>query len=96
MADVYDVEFETGKPLRYIHKIKDGKHIYFLANLDQTPITTEVRLRDKLDLEFWNPHTGEISAPKYTHEKHGEVDVTNVRITLPPIPSMFIVGQQCQ
>ena len=71
MLDVYDVEFEAGKALRYIHKIHDGRHIYFLANLGKTPISTQVELRGTLQPELWNPHTGEISKPKYLHEKKG-------------------------
>ncbi|MCP5520486.1 MAG: hypothetical protein H7A46_02915 [Verrucomicrobiales bacterium] len=37
MVGVGDVEFEPEKPLRYIHKIVDGRHIYFLANLGRSP-----------------------------------------------------------
>ena len=92
MLDVYDVEFEAGKALRYIHKIKDGRHIYFLANLDKTPITTQVYLRGTLRPELWNPHTGEISQPKYLHEKNNAVDVTTVKMTLLPTTSMFITS----
>ena len=94
MLDVYDVEFEAGKALRYIHKIKDGRHIYFLAHLGKTPISTRVYLRGTLRPELWNPHTGEISAPKYTHEKKSAVDVSKVKISLLPTTSMFITAQE--
>ena len=93
MLEVYDVEFEAGKSLRYIHKIKDGKHIFFLAHLGKTPISTQVELRGRLRPEFWNPHTGEISRPEYAHEKKGTVDVTRVTIKLAPTKSMFITAQ---
>jgi len=94
MLEVYDVEFEAGNTLRYIHKIHDGRHIYFLANLGKTPVSTQVYLRGTLRPELWNPHTGEISQPKYLHEKKGTVDVTNVKISLLPATSMFIAGQE--
>jgi hypothetical protein len=94
MLEVYDVEFEAGKALRYIHKICDGRHIYFLANLNERPISTRVGLRGTLRPELWNPHTGEISQLKFMHEKQGAVEVTHVRISLLPTTSMFISGQE--
>jgi len=94
MLAVYDVEFEVGKELRYIHKIKDGIHRYFLANLGQTPVTTWVELRGSLRPALWNPHTGDISKPEYSHEKRGAVHVTRVKIELPPIKSIFIIAPQ--
>jgi putative alpha-1,2-mannosidase len=94
MLDVYDVEFEVGKELRYIHKVKDGKDIYFLANLGSTPISAWIELRGTLSPESWNPHTGDISRPAYSHEKRGVTDVTKVKIELSPITSLFIADQQ--
>ncbi len=94
MLDVYDVEFENGKELRYIHKVKDGKDIYFFANLSKAPISTTVKLRGKISPELWNPHTGEISKPEYSHEKNKSSGVTKVKIDLPPTQSLFIIAKQ--
>ena len=88
------MEFEEGKELRYIHKIKDGQHLYFLANLGKTPVSTSVELRGTLQPELWDPHTGEISRPEYSHEKRGTVGVTKLRIELAPTKSIFIVAPQ--
>jgi len=96
MQRVYDVEFEKGKELRYIHKIKDGKHVYFLANLGKARVNTAVELRGTLQPELWNPHTGEISRPEYSHEKRGTVGVTKVKIDLAPTKSIFIIAPQEQ
>lgn len=93
MLDVYDVEFEVGRELRYIHKIKDGMHRYLLANLGTAPISTWVELRGSLRPELWNPHTGEVSAAEYSCEKRGTTDVTRGKIELGPIRSVFIVGR---
>jgi len=93
MLGVYDVEFEVGKELRYIHKVQDGMHRYFFANLGKTPISTWVELRGSLSPSLWNPHTGEISRPEYSREKRGAIDVTKVKIELLPIRSVFIVSQ---
>ncbi len=92
MLGVYDVEFEIGKELRYIHKIKDGMHRYFLANLGKTPISTWVELRGSMRPALWNPHTGDVSTPEYSHEKNGATDVTRVEIELSPTKSIFIVA----
>jgi len=94
MLDVYDVEFETGRELRYIHKIKDGIHRYLLANLGKKPLSSWVELRGSLRPELWNPHTGDISKPKYSHEKRGSTDVTRMKIELSPIKSIFIIARQ--
>ena len=93
MVAVCDVRFEVGKELRYIHKVKDGKQIYFLANLGKTPICSRVALRGRLSPESWNPHTGDISKPEYAHEKSGMTDVTKVEVELPPTGSLFIMAQ---
>jgi hypothetical protein len=93
MLDLYDVEFEVGKELCYIHKVKDGRDIYFLANLRDTPTSTWVQLRGSLIPDSWNPHDGTISELKFSHEKCGPADTTKVKIDLPPLKSLFIVSR---
>jgi len=93
MVDVYDVEFDEGKALRYIHKIMDGRHIYLLANLGNSAISTQVRLRGRLRPELWNPHTGEISMPSCSHEKMDAIEVTRIEVKLLPTTSVFITGR---
>jgi hypothetical protein len=94
MLDVYDVEFEVNKELRYIHKVKDGKDVYFFANLSRAPISTWVEIRGRLSPESWNPHTGDVSKAEYSHERRGPVDVTKVKIELPQSTSLFIIDGQ--
>jgi hypothetical protein len=90
--DVYDVEFEGSKVLRYIHKIKGSRHIYMFANIEPRTIDTHARLRGRVQPDFWNPHTGEISQAECAHEVEAGMDVTVVRVTLAPFKSVFIVG----
>ena len=90
--DVYDVEFESDKVLRYIHKIKGGRHIYMFANISPRTVDTRARLRGRVQPDFWNPHTGEISQAECAHEVEAGMDVTVVRITLAPFKSVFVVG----
>ena len=50
-------EYESA--LTYIHKVKDGKDIYFFANSSPKDIDTKVVLRGNKTLEIRNSHTGE-------------------------------------
>ncbi len=92
--DIYDVEFENNKVLRYIHKIKNGRNIYFFANIETKTIDTHVRLRGRMKPEIWNPHTAEISKADCTHEIQAGMHITIVRTTLSPYKSLFIVGRR--
>ncbi len=89
----YDVECEGDRVPRYIHKVEDGQHTYLFANLDEAALDTHVRLRGRLELEVWDPHTGQIRPAEYTHERKGDCDVTRVRLSLPPVRSVFLLGK---
>ncbi|HNY76756.1 MAG: glycosyl hydrolase [Sedimentisphaerales bacterium] len=91
---VYDVEYEGARAPRYIHKVKDGVHVYLFANIDPTALDTHVILRGRLELEAWDPHTGNVQPAQYTHEIEGDCTVTRVRLTLPPVRSLFFLGRQ--
>ena len=43
--------------LTYIHKVKDGRDIYFFANSSPKDVETKVVLRGHRALTIWNPHT---------------------------------------
>lgn len=94
MQEVYDVEFETGKELRYIHKVKDGTHIYYFANLEESTVDSWIELRGKMSPEVWNPHTGDISKAEYSYAKRGSTEVTKVKLELQPEASLFVVARQ--
>ena len=91
-GDVYDVEFEGGKVLRYIHKIKGERHIYMFANLGDKTVDTHARVRGRVQPHFFNPHTGEISQAECAREVEAGMDVTVIKLSLPPFKSVFIVG----
>jgi len=70
-SDAADVVFTNNPVLKtdfgkfnYIHKIKDGKNIFFFTNSSDEKIHTEVILRGDLKLECWNPHNGNSKALK--------------------------------
>ncbi len=82
-----------GGNLTYIHKVKQGQDIYFFANSSETAVHPKIRLRGKLRLERWDPHTGEITGPACVSERCGEQDVTVFSLDLPGHRSVFIVGE---
>ena len=57
---------------------------------------TYVRLRGKLAIEAWDPHTGVISTPQYTYVTEAGYDVTRVKLDLQENKSIFIVGTRNQ
>lgn len=96
-----DVQFEPnpvsdefGK-FSYIHKIKDGKHIYYFANSSDEVINTEVLLKGKLKLENWNPHDGNISQIKDVEviEKSGVI-FSKFKLILKPVSSTFLISNK--
>jgi len=89
---VYDVDITGGSKLRYIHRVKDGAQVYFFANLDAKVAATTVSLRGKITPELWDPHDGRFSAPEFTHAVENGQPVTRVKLTLGPIRSCFIIG----
>jgi len=82
----------NGGNFSYIHKVKDGKSIYFFGNSSDTAVDTWVALRGKLALETWNPHDGKIGPAEVVHIVGKEGPVTRVHVKLAPICSLFFVA----
>ena len=79
--------------LTYIHKVKNGRDIYFFANSSERQVDTKVVLRGKKDLSIWNPHTGAREQAQATLAKAGGGEVTVVRLVLSPVSSLFYVQE---
>jgi len=97
--NVYDVAFEQDVPVRngnlsYIHKVVEGRDVYFVGNSSDDAVDTFIRLRGKHRLEYWDPHTGRISACEATTIVDSGSKVTRVRLQLAPVHSVFLVGPQ--
>ena len=80
--------------LTYIHKVKNGRDIYFFANSSEERVDTNVVLRVRKELTIWNPHTGEKEQATLMHAKAGGTDVTTVRLVLPPLASRFYIQEE--
>ncbi|WP_372772745.1 glycosyl hydrolase [Mangrovibacterium sp.] len=97
-----DVKFEDNPVLKsdfgkfnYIHKMKDGKHIYFFTNSSDEVVQTEVVVRGKLNLESWNPHNGKVTKLEASSNfvEDGQPSVT-YQLTLNPVSSVFWLGDE--
>ncbi len=94
-----DVQFATRGPtvdtrkgmLSYLHRIKDGRNIYFFANSTDVAVDTEVILRGDLKLQSWNPHTGATLAVERDPVQENNQPFTRVRLQLGPVKSVFLI-----
>ena len=77
----------------YIHKVKDGRDIYFIANSTNEPIETSVILRGKKNLALWNPHTGEREDLNTSVSETAGQSVTTVPLSLGAMKSVFYIEQ---
>ncbi|MBS1854177.1 MAG: hypothetical protein JST11_02340 [Acidobacteria bacterium] len=79
--------------LTYIHKVKDGRDIYFFANSHQSPVDAKVVLRGARKLQVWNPHTGERQPADAAQSETGGQAVTTIRLSLDPVKAVFFVSE---
>jgi hypothetical protein len=95
---VGDVTFEAdvavkGGNLSYLHKVVEGRDVYFFGNSSDAPVDVPVRLRGRRAIDRWDPHTGEIGPAEASHDKAGGGDVTRLRLRLDAVRSVFFVGE---
>jgi len=95
----YDVEFESDLctsegNLSYIHKIKGNIGIYFFANSSDSDIDTYVRLRGGFSLQVWDPHTGTIGVPEYSHITENCQVISRMRLVLPSVKSLVVIAKK--
>jgi hypothetical protein len=80
--------------LTYIHKVKDGRNIYYFGNSSDRAVKTEVVLRGFMDLEVWEPISGQISPIEEEHPQSEDGrQLTAVPLVLPPMTALFYVEE---
>ena len=79
---------------QYVHKVKWGRDVYYLANSSNETAAFTAKLRGSFKtLEIWNPHTGEITPAAGTEAADDAgVVYTRVPVTLAPASDTFLVG----
>ncbi|MFI5381879.1 MAG: glycosyl hydrolase, partial [Tepidisphaerales bacterium] len=97
----YDVAFEkdvsvAGGNLSYIHKVVEGRDVYFFGNSSGGAVDVSVRLRGRLSLRRWDPHTGEIGPCEITPARENGMDMTRVALKLGTVRSVFFVSEPAE
>jgi hypothetical protein len=101
LAPPADVSF-SGDPhprsgdgqLAYIHKVKGGRDIVFVANSSASAVKTTLSLRGAFTLELWDPHTGAARpAPGARIVGTGREARTEALVELEPGRSLFLIGR---
>jgi hypothetical protein len=77
--------------LSYLHKVKDGRNIYYLANSTDARVETFITVRGRRTLQRWNPHDGSIAAAETSAVVVNHESCTRVRLQLEPVRSEFFV-----
>jgi len=87
----FDVDYPAIPALQYIHKVVDGRDVYYFANTGRDQIKTDIMLRGKIRLEEWDPHTGGIRMIKtrIINRDHPESVFTRADLNLRPYHSVF-------
>jgi hypothetical protein len=80
--------------LSYIHKVKDGRTMVFIANSSDRAVDVAVRLRGRLAPELWDPHDGTIRPSDSAQVPGASGPVTRVRVKLPPVRSVLLVAAE--
>ncbi|NND06408.1 MAG: hypothetical protein HKN87_08505 [Saprospiraceae bacterium] len=83
------LETDFGK-FSYIHKVRDGRDIYYFANSSDETIKTQVLLRGRRELQRWDPHHGIIDdVEKWSMVELDGQRYTKGSLTLEPVSSVF-------
>ena len=89
LPSVHSARFSGKERLRNIHKISEGKDIWYFANPDSKPKTVEIELTGEHKLEAWDPHTGETGKEIKVVHKNGK---TLFNMVLDKNKSVFVVN----
>jgi hypothetical protein len=82
-----DVIIRDAPDIHYLHRRKEGKDFYFLANTGLAPIHTTVAFDCPGEVSTWNPETGEIAC---TPGQHMEDQRATVPVSLAPMGSILL------
>ncbi len=87
-----DVDYPFDPELQYIHKVINGKNVFYFANVGSSYVKTEITLRGKMDLEEWDSHSGDIRSAGAKSLQNEALDfITLVKLDLKPYHSCFLV-----
>lgn len=76
----------------YIHKRMDGKDIYYFANSSDDELEIPVKLKGKMKITKWDPHSGTIEKYPTSLIRNNDSDMTQLQFKLGPVESVFFVS----
>lgn len=85
-----------GGMLSYIHKFKEGREIYLLANSTDSRVRCRADLRGRLRLQAWDPHTGRTAGVACRYRRASGGWVTSLPVDLLPVRCLFLVGRRAR
>ena len=72
--------------------MKAGRDIVFVANSSDDEVSTTVSIRGALELEVWDPHTGNTEPAAASISTTDAGPRTEVVLRLPPVRSSVLLG----
>jgi hypothetical protein len=87
----FDVEYPINKDIRYIHKIINGKDVFYFANTGSISAKFDVILNGKHQPKLMDPHTGEIQSIEAAPLVKNGLQKTRILLNLEPVHSAFLV-----
>ena len=109
IVPVYDVKFEEPPKeveafklggrweksgwFSYIHKVKEGRNYYFIANAKDEKKETTIRIRGEFVPKLMFPATGKTVIPKYEHIQEAGVTVTRIHYAFKPVEAVFVTEE---
>ena len=82
-----DVSIDGAPDVYYLHRRKEGKDLYFVANTGHDAVDAELSLETIGAAEFWDPETGEASPAPGQRESEGRLTIP---LHLAPMGSRLI------
>jgi hypothetical protein len=91
----FDVSYPYNPSIQYIHKVIDGRNLYYFSNLGNASVEMQVTLRGKINLEVWDPHSGKSTKIKDKNFRGNEGDsyFTDINLNLNPFRSVFWIEE---
>jgi hypothetical protein len=89
---IFDVDYPISENLRYLHKIIEGKDIFYFANTGGTSVNTSVTLHGSYKPEKWDPHTGLTNSSMSTRIISRKEQLTKIQLNLVPFHSVFLIN----
>ncbi len=88
-----DVTFvSANQPFNYIHKVIEGRDVWYFGNIDAASATNTIRLRTAARrLSLLNPHTGAVTEAPLLQTADGYAELT---LTLRPDQSVFLADDE--